>query len=295
MRRALVLVAVLAFAACEETTRIQSSPSVRPSEIVAPTARATTTATATTAPSATPTRTATTAPTTAAGSPSPSPVTTSAPSPSPAPTTTTPQGAAPALGSCADEGRLRPELVAPDATVPIVFSNQSGGQRDVLSLDAQGRRVLARSLASGTSYTQTAHIGDVWVMSTGGSCVALYRVTAAALVISQASRQSIVPLYAIAGIITDARTGNAASGQTVTIWQPEASACASEAGAVVSSITGGDGTYRVWVTPGTYKIRVRTTAAYAPQWWSSRLDCASATAVDVTGDTFQVSFRLQPQ
>ncbi len=179
--------------------------------------------------------------------------------------------------------------------MPIVFSNQSGGQRDVLSLDAQGRRVLARSLSNGTSYTQSAHVGDVWIVSAGGACVGLYRVTAAALFISQASRQSLIPLYAIAGIVTNARTGSALSGQTVAIWQPETSACASEAGAVVSSITGADGTYRVWVSPGSYKIRVRASAGYVPQWWSSRLDCASATAVSIDGDTLQVNFQLQPQ
>jgi hypothetical protein len=135
----------------------------------------------------------------------------------------------------------------------------------------------------------------VWVVSAGGNCVALYRVTAAALLISQAARQSLVPLYAIAGIVTNARTSSALSGQTVAIWQPEASACASESGAVVTSVTGADGTYRVWVSPGTYKIRVRASAGYVPQWWSSRLDCASATAVEITGDTFQVNFQLQPQ
>jgi hypothetical protein len=296
MRRALVLFVVLVLAACEETTRLEPSPSGRPSEIVAPTARATTPAPTTpapttAAPSPSPTRT-TTPPPTASSSPAPT-TTTPASSPSPAPTAATPPGAAPVLGACADEPGARP--AAPGATVPIVFSNQSGGARDVLSLDAQGRRVLARSLANGAQYTQSARVGDVWIVSAGGACVALYRVTAAALLISQASRQSLVPLYAIAGIVTNARTGAALSGQTVTIWQPDASACASEAGAVVSSITGADGTYRVWVTPGSYKIRVRASAGYVPQWWSSRLDCASATAVAIDGDTFQVNFSLQPQ
>ena len=175
-----------------------------------------------------------------------------------------------------------------------MFSNQSGATLDYLSLDAQGRRVLARSLTSG-SYTQQAHVGDVWIASRGGACVALYRVTAAALLISQASRQSLIPLYEVAGIVTNARTGSAASGQTVIIWQPEATACASEAGAVVSSTTGADGRYRVWVSPGTYKIAVRTSSAYLPQWWSGRPDCASATAVTIDGDTLQVNFPLQPQ
>jgi hypothetical protein len=165
--------------------------------------------------------------------------------------------------------------------------------------------VLARSLASGTSYTQTAHVGDVWIVSTGGACVALYRVTAAALLITAAQRQSLIPLYAIRGIVTDARTGAALPGQTVFIWQPEESACSvlggtESPGYVVSSTTGADGRYGVYVTPGDYKIRVRATSGYAPQWWSRKPantagQCAAADVVSVTGDTFQLDFPLQPQ
>jgi hypothetical protein len=187
--------------------------------------------------------------------------------------------------------------------VPLVFRNQSGATLEYLSLDAQGRRVLARSLGSG-SYTQQARIGDVWIASRGGTCVALYRVTAAALLISSAQRQSLIPLYAIAGIVTDTRSGAALSGQTVFVWQPEDSACAiiggSESpGAVVSSTTGTDGKYQVWVTPGDYKIRLRG-SGYASQWWSGKPastsgDCAAADVVSVTGDTFQVNFRLSAQ
>ena len=71
-------------------------------------------------------------------------------------------------------------------------------------------------------------------------------------------------------------------------------------GSVVSSVTGADGTYRVHVSPGDYKIRVRATSGYASQWWSGKRastvgDCAAADVISVTGDTFNVSFALQPQ
>ena len=290
--------------ACDETTRVVgASPSAAQTATTAgpPTSAATTAAPTATAartttppgPTATSTASATTAPPTASSSPA----RTTAASPTPPPAT----GAA-TLGSCADEATARPGTPGP--AVPVVFSNQSGATLDYLSLDASGRRVLARSLSTG-SYTQQAHIGDVWIASRGGTCVALYRVTAAALLISSATRQSLIPLYAIAGIITDARTGAALSGQTVFIWQPEESACSiiggSESpGYVVSSTTGPDGTYQVYVSPGDYKIRVRATAGHASQWWSGKSaitagDCAAADVVTVTGDTFQVNFRLPPQ
>jgi hypothetical protein len=189
-------------------------------------------------------------------------------------------------------------------TVPIVFSNQSGATRQYFSLDTQGARALTRALASGTSYTQTARLGDVWVVASGTTCIALYRVTAAALVISSVQRQSIVPLYEIAGIVSDARTGAAVSGQTAFIWQPEDSACAviggtESPGYVVSSTTGTDGKYSVFVSPGDYKIRLRAAGGYVSQWWgetaTTRGQCTGALVVTIDGDAFNVNFALQRQ
>ena len=306
MYRLLLAAAGIALVACDETTRVVgASPSVAQTA-TAPVQPTSSTAPRTTAPGSTgsaASASTTPGPTqTPATTPSPAGTRTAAPVPTVTAAAPTPGTAAPALGACADEAQ-RPQPGG--ATVPIVFSNQSGATRQYFSLDAQGARVLTRSLASGTSYTQTAHVGEVWVVASGTTCLALYRVTAAALVISSAQRQSLVPLYAIAGIVTDARTGAALSGQTVFIWQPEESACSiiggsDSPGYIVSSITGTDGTYRVYVTPGDYKIRVRTTAGYAPQWWSLRPaltagHCAAADVVSITGDTFQVNFPLQPQ
>lgn len=302
MYRVLLLLTIFATVACEEQTRVVgASPSVLQTATTAgpPTSSVTPTATRTAA--------TTSAPPTAAGTTPPPTPTSSVRTATPAPTPTgTPQGphdngTPPGLGACADEGAVRPSGAG--ASVPIVFSNQSGSTLDYLSLDAQGRRVLARSLGGG-SYTQTAHVGDVWIVSRAGTCVALYSVTAAALLISQPTRQSLIPLYAIAGIISDGR-GSALSGQTVFIWQPEESACSvlggSESpGYVVSSITGPDGRFIVYVTPGSYKIRVRATTGYASQWWSGKPagsagQCAAADVVTVTGDTLQVNFTLPPQ
>jgi len=310
----LLLAAAIVASACEETPRVVGA---------SPSASRTTTTANTPTSSPTP-RTSAPATTAAVASPSPARTATTAPSPTPvpsvppasaspsasatpgsSPTLAPPPRAAPALGSCADEATARPQQTSATVTVPIVFSNQSGATRQYFSLDAQGARVLTRALVSGTSYTQTARLGDVWVVASGATCVALYRVTAAALVISSAQRQSVVPLYEIAGIVTDARTGAALSGQTVFIWQPEESACsvlggAESSGYVVSSITGADGKYSMFVSSGDYKIRVRATAGHASQWWSLKPaltagHCAAADVVSITGDTFQVNFPLQPQ
>src|SRR3954470_23926198 len=270
MFRIFLLLAIFVSVACDEQTRVVgASPSVLRT---ATTAGPPTSSAATPAPSATASRAASASPApSATGSPRPSPSTTALPTvavPSPSPTPATGDAT---LGSCGEEGGARP--ATPGPAVPVVFSNQSGSTLEYLSLDAQGRRVLARSLGTG-SYTQNAHVGDVWIVSRGGTCVALYRVTAAALLISQSARQSVIPLYAIAGIISDAR-GNALAGQTVFIWQPEETACSvlggSESpGYVVSSTTGPEGRYLMYVSPGSYKIRVRATPGYGSQWWSGK-------------------------
>lgn len=187
--------------------------------------------------------------------------------------------------------------------------NDAGARRDLSALDGNGRRFLARSLAPGDSYTQTTRIGEVYVVTEpGGGCVAVYPVVAAALLIASPTRNSLIPLYAIRGHVTDARSGGALGGQTVFIWKPDESACAiiggsSSPGYVVSSITATDGTYGVYVTAGDYKVRVRTAAAgqtYAPQWWrgkpaSTAGQCAAADVISVNTDLLAIDFALQPQ
>ena len=292
---------VLTAVGCDEQTRVVGTTPTPPA-ITAPTSSPPSPgASATSSP--TPTRTAVpSSPAPPSQTPRPS-ATASAPNPTatPAPATPPAAGGPATLGSCTDEATTRPATAGP--AVPVVFTNQSGATLDYLSLDAQGRRVLARSLASG-SYTQQAHVGDVWIASRGGTCVALYRVTAAALLISSAQRQSLVPLYVIAGIVSDASTGAALSGQTVFVWQPEDSACAviggtESPGYIVSSITGPDGKYAVYVTPGDYKIRLRATAGYVSQWWgetaTTRGQCTGALVVTIDGDAFNVSFALRRQ
>jgi hypothetical protein len=180
----------------------------------------------------------------------------------------------------------------------------------VSSLDAEGRRILSRVLASGETYTQTASIGDVWVVTEpGGGCVAVVPVVAPALLIVSATRNSLVPLYAIRGRITDARTGNGLPGQTIFVWLSDESSCAVIGGAtspgyVVSAITAADGTYAVYVTAGDYKVRVRTTSVggvmYPPRWWrdkpaSSAGQCAAADVLEVSVDASAIDFVLIPE
>jgi hypothetical protein len=189
-------------------------------------------------------------------------------------------------------------------------SNNSGARLDLSSLDAQGRRVPSTTLALGESYTQAAHVADVWVVSApGGGCVAVYAVVAPALMILSAARTSLLPLYAIRGRVTDAQTGGPLSGQSVFIWTSDESSCAIIGGAgspgyVVSSITAPDGTYGVYVTAGDYKVRIRTAPvggiAYTPQWWRSKpaltsAQCIAADVIPVSADATAIDFGLQRQ
>ena len=161
-------------------------------------------------------------------------------------------------------------------------------------------------MANGESYTQTTRVGEVWVVSVpGGGCVAVYPVVAPALLIVSATRNSLIPLYAIRGRVTDARSAGALGGQTVTVWKPDDVSCATGApGGIVSAITAQDGTYGVHVTAGDYKVRVRTVAvagvAYAPQWWrgkpaSTAGQCAAADVISLTADLLAIDFTLQPE
>ncbi|MDQ2953214.1 MAG: hypothetical protein M3R54_13230 [Chloroflexota bacterium] len=197
-----------------------------------------------------------------------------------------------------------------DSTGPLLVVNDTGARRDLSSLDANGKRVFARSLAPGASFTQATRSGEVWVITDpAGGCVAVYPVVAAALLIVSPSRNSLVPLYAIRGRATDARSGASLGGQTVFVWQPDEASCAviggsGSPGYVVSSITALDGTYSVYVTAGDYKVRVRTSPVggitYAPQWWrgkpaSTAGECAAADVVTLTADLLAIDFTLQPQ
>ena len=163
---------------------------------------------------------------------------------------------------------------------------------------------------SGETYTQTAHAGEVWVVSdAGGACVAIQTVVAPALLILSASRVSQVPLYAIRGRVTDAQTGAPLAGQSVFIWMPDESSCAiiggsGSPGYVVSSITAPDGTYGVFVTRGDYKVRIRTApvngVTYGPRWWrdkpaSTAAQCAAADIIQVSADATAIDFALQRQ
>jgi hypothetical protein len=132
-------------------------------------------------------------------------------------------------------------------------------------------------------------------------------VVAAALIIVAASRTSVIPLYAIRGRVTDARSGNPLPSQTVYIWSPDDASCAVVGGSgspgyVVSAISAPDGTYGVYVTPGEYKARIATSAvggiAYAPQWWRNRAGgagapCVAADVLKVNADATGVDFSLQ--
>jgi hypothetical protein len=200
---------------------------------------------------------------------------------------------------------MRPQPTA--ATVPLVFSNESGARREISSLDAQGRRVPARTLEAGQSYTQTANIGAVWLVSAGGACVAITAVVAPALVIVSAGRTSLIPLFAIRGRVTDARSGSPLSAQTVYIWKADDASCAVVGGAgspgyVVSSISSPAGGYEVYVTAGDYKVRVATSpvggVSFRPQWWKGKVagpgaQCLAADVLKATADQTGIDFALQ--
>lgn len=296
MRIRLAIVVVLLLGACgPETVRATGAPgTTRPAvPILATSSIPTATATAVRTPAAntTPIATATTTPKATATA------------------SATPTAAGnPVLGACASESSLRSQPAS--TTVPLLVSNNAGARRDLSSLDAIGRRVFAKALAAGESYTQTARIGEVWVVTEpGGGCVAVYPVVAPALLIVSATRNTLLPLYAIRGRVTDARSGGALPGQTVFIWNPDESSCAIIGGSgapgyVVSAITATDGTYGVFVTAGDYKVRVRTapvgSVTYAPQWWRGKPattagQCAAADVITMNADLIAIDFVLQPE
>jgi hypothetical protein len=170
--------------------------------------------------------------------------------------------------------------------------------------------VLAKTLASGESYTQAAHVGEVWVVSdAGGACVAIQTIVAPALLILSAGRASLLPLFAMRGRVTDAQTGIPLGGQSVFIWTADESSCAiiggvGSPGYVVSSITAPDGTYGVYVTAGDYKVRVRTSPVggftYTPQWWRDKpaltsAHCVAADVIPVNADATAIDFALPRQ
>jgi hypothetical protein len=176
-------------------------------------------------------------------------------------------------------------------------------------LDGQGKRVPKRTLQPGESYAQQAGAGDVWVVTdANGGCVTVHTAVASALLIVSPGRNSIVPLYAIRGRVTDARSGAGLGSQNVYVWQPDDASCAAVGGAgspghVVGSITAPDGTYAMYVSPGDYKVRVATTpvggVGYAPQWWRGKPSgadsaCRAADIAKVAADT-TADFALQPQ
>lgn len=204
---------------------------------------------------------------------------------------------------------MRSQAIVVDARLPLVFVNNTGARRDVSALDGQGRRMPARTIASGDSYTATAYPGEVWVVADArGTCVAIQTVAVPTLVILSATRTSLVELYAIRGRVIDAASGDPLSGQSIFIWNPDESACAiiggsGSPGYVVSTITAPDGSYVVHVTAGDYKVRVRTApvggVGYAPQWWrnkpaSTAAQCAAADIVAVN-DVTVIDFALARQ
>jgi hypothetical protein len=264
------------------------------------------TAPATATPSRAAVTTASATPSTNTG-PATSASRTTAPATTSAPTAVA--GASPALAECASEPSMRSQAIAVDAHLPLVFLNDTGVRRDVVALDDQGKRMRARSVSAGMSYTAIAYPGEVWVVTdAGGTCTAIQTVVAPTYVILSAARTSLVRLYAIRGSITDASSGSPLAGQSIFIWQPDESACAiiggsGSPGYVVSSITAPDGTYLVYVTAGDYKVRVRTAPVngteYAPQWWrnkpaSTAAQCAAADIVSVNDGTV-VDFALARQ
>ena len=299
MRILAALLVIAAVTSCgPETVRATGAPVTAAPAATTP-ASTTPPATRTPAATATPNVTATTSTSPAASA---TPLATAAPGPSASPAET------PVLGSCASELALRSQPSS--GTAPLLLVNNAGARRDLLSLDANGKRVFAKSLGSGESYTQTTRVGEVWLVADpGGGCVAIYRVVAPALLIVATARNSLIPLYAIRGRVTDARSGAPLPGQTMFVWQPDEASCAIIGGSgapgyVVSSITAPDGTYGVYVTVGDYKVRVRTAAVtgvnYAPQWWrgkpaSTAGQCAAADVITLNADLLAIDFALQPE
>jgi hypothetical protein len=195
------------------------------------------------------------------------------------------------------------------STVQLLVVNDAGMRLDVSVLDGQGKRVPKRTLQAGESYAQQAGAGDVWVVTdANGGCVAIHTAVASALLIVSSGRNSVLPLYAVRGRVTDGRSGTGLPGQTVYVWKADDGSCAviggsGSPGNVVSAITAPDGTYAMYVSPGDYKVRIATTpvagVSYAAQWWRGKPSgpdsaCRAADVTKVTADT-TADFALQPQ
>ena len=194
-------------------------------------------------------------------------------------------------------------------TVQLLFINSAGMRLDVSVLDGQGKRLPKRTLQSGESYAQQGGAGDVWVVSdANGGCITVHTAVANALVIVSPGRNTVLPLYAVRGRVTDARSGAGLPGQNVYVWKADDASCAviggsGSPGQVVTSITAPDGTYAMYVSPGDYKVRVATTAvggvSYAAQWWRNKAGgpdaaCRAADVANIAAD-MTADFALQPQ